>query len=225
LKPDFAPAKHLLAALTGNTTESAPRIYVEKLFDSFASKFDSIMVDNLEYKIPRVITEMIIENHSSDSLGSVLDLGCGTGLAGVEIKQFCDYLEGIDLSNSMLDQANRKNVYDKLVHRDITEYLATENLDFDYFISTDVFIYLGELSSVFQLIKSRNRSGGKLVFSTEDTNKDGFFLEQSGRYSHSKQYIESLCTKFDYKLCHFENLNLRKEKNRYISGGLYLLDF
>ena len=125
----------------------------------------------------------------------------------------------------MLEQAKKKNVYDNLIHRDITEYLATENLDFDYFISADVFVYLGDLSTVFQLIKSRNKAGGKLVFSTENTDKDGFSLEQSGRYSHSKQYIEGLCEKFDYQLCHFENLNLRKEKNLYISGGLYLLTF
>ena len=225
LKPDYVEAKHMLSALTGETPKAPPRIYVENLFDHYASKFDTTLVDNLEYKAPIIIAEMIMRNHNDGSLGSVLDLGCGTGLVGVEIKQFCAYLEGIDLSNKMLEKARRKNIYDKLTHRDILDYLATESLDFDYFISTDVFIYLGDLSTVFQLIKSRNKSGGKLVFSTENTDKDGFFLEQSGRYSHSKQYIESLCEKFNYKLCHFENLNLRKEKNLYISGGLYSLDF
>ena len=143
----------------------------------------------------------------------------------MEIRQFCETLVGIDLSNSMLEHAKRKNVYDKLIHRDISAYLATENLDFDYFISTDVFVYVGDLSDVFQLIKSRSKSGGKLVFSTEDYDGDGFFLEQSGRYSHSKKYIERLCKKFDYKLCHFETQNLRKDKNQYIVGGLYLLAF
>jgi predicted TPR repeat methyltransferase len=225
LNSDYAAAKHLLAALTGETTKAPPRIYVEELFDNYASKFESALVDKLEYKIPKIITEMIIKDHRDGSLGSVLDLGCGTGLVGVEIKEFCSYLEGIDLSNSMLEQAKRKNVYDKLTYRDITEYLTTENLDFDYFISTDVFVYLGDLSDVFKLIKSRNKSGGKLVFSTENTDKEGFFLEQSGRYSHSKQYIETLCEKYNYKLCHFESQNLRKEKNSYISGDLYLLDF
>ena len=100
LKPDYLEAKHLLSALTGETTKSAPRIYVEKLFDYYASNFDTSLVDNLEYKTPKIIAEMILRNHNDGSLGSVLDLGCGTGLAGVEIKQFCTYLEGIDLSNS-----------------------------------------------------------------------------------------------------------------------------
>jgi predicted TPR repeat methyltransferase len=98
-------------------------------------------------------------------------------------------------------------------------------LNFDYFISTDVFIYIGDLYDVFRLIKSGNKTGGKLAFSTEDYDGDGFFLEQSGRYSHSKKYIENLCKTFGYKLRHFETQNIRKEKNQYISGGLYLLEF
>jgi len=182
LKPDDAAVKHLLAALTGNTTKSAPRVYVEKLFDNYAAKFDLSLVDNLEYKIPTIITQIILKNNNDSSLGSVLDLGCGTGLFGIEIKKYCEYLESIDLSEKMLDKAKEKNVYDKLIKKDIVAYLSNESLNFDYFISTDVFIYIGDLSEVFRLIKSRNKTGGKLAFSTENYDGDGFFLEQSGRY-------------------------------------------
>jgi predicted TPR repeat methyltransferase len=225
LKPDYPSAKHMLAALTGEQTATAPQDYVEGLFDNFAAKFESSLVDNLEYKTPRVIAEMIIKDSKFDSLGSIMDLGCGTGLVGMEIKQFCEHLEGIDLSEKMLDKAKEKNVYNKLIKQDILDYLSNASLNFDYFISTDVFIYIGDLSDVFQLIKSRNKTGGKLAFSTEDYDGDDFFLEQSGRYSHSKKYIEGLCEKFGYKLRHFETQALRKEKGEYITGGLYLLDF
>ena len=125
----------------------------------------------------------------------------------------------------MLSEAKKKNIYSKLVKQDILTYLSNAVLHFDYFVATDVFIYVGDLSDVFRLIKSRNKTGGKLAFSTEDSDGDGFSLEQSGRYSHSKKYIESLCKKFDYELSHFEIQVLRKEKNQYIKGGLYLLNF
>ena len=225
LKPDYAEAKHLLAALAGETTNSPPREYVENLFDGYASKFERLMVDRLEYNSPKIITEMIVAKNPDVSLGSILDLGCGTGLIGVEIKKFCTNIKGIDLSNSMLEQARNKNIYNKLEHRDIVEYLSTEDLDFNYFISTDVFIYVGDLSDVFRLIKSRNKSRGKIAFSTEHTDKDGFVLEKSGRYSHSKKYIESLCEKFDYKLSYFKKTDLKKIRGKLIIGGLYLLDF
>jgi len=225
IKSGHTGARHLLASLIGETTNCAPRDFVEKLFDGYAYKFDKALTANLEYKAPKTIFDLLIKKNTDTSLGSVLDLGCGTGLAGQEIKSYCSYLEGIDLSNSMLEKARKKNIYDKLMHIDILDYLSTEYLNFDYFVSTDVFTYIGDLSDVFRLIKSRNKSGGKLAFSTEHTEKESFFLEKTGRYSHSKAYIESLCEKFKYSLIHFEKSNLRKEKDNFISGGFYILDF
>jgi predicted TPR repeat methyltransferase len=224
-KPDYEEAKHLLSALTGQTTNSAPREYVENLFDNYAINFENSLINKLEYKTPNLITEFIVAKNPNIQLGSVLDLGCGTGLIGDEIKKYCSNLEGVDLSKSMLEKASAKNIYDKLEHKDIIEYLSTEDLDFNYFISADVLIYVGELSEIFKLIKSRNKLKGKFIFSTEHTDRDGFFLEQTGRYSHSLKYIESLCNKFGYKLSHFEKTNLRKDKDKFIIGGLYFLDF
>ena len=225
LLPESGESKHMLAALYGNTTSTAPRDYVEKLFDNYAAKFDVSLVNNLEYKVPRLISEIIVKESKLDGLGSIMDLGCGTGLFGLEIKQFCENLEGIDLSEKMLNKAKEKNVYNKLIKQDIVTYLSNESFNFDYFVSTDVFIYIGDLSDVFRLIKSRNQTGGKLAFSTEHYDGDSFFLEQSGRYSHSKKYIEGLCDEFGYQLLHFEIQDIRKNKNEYVRGGLYLLDF
>ena len=225
IKPEFAKVKHLLASLTGETTKAAPREYVEDLFDHYAAKFEHSLIENLQYQTPKIITEMIIKRHPSKALGSVLDLGCGTGLAGLELRRFCENLDGIDLSEAMLRQARAKDVYDKLIHGDIAEHLAEADLDFDYFISTDVFIYVGELSDVFRLIKSRNRRRAKLVFSTEHAEGKDFHLEKSGRYSHSKNYIDGLCIKYGYHLSHFEKTKLRKDKGEFLTGGLYLLDF
>ena len=180
---------------------------------------------DLSYKSPEVITQLALEKHGGGSLGSILDLGCGTGLTGEKIRPHCTNLEGIDLSKKMLEIAKSRNVYDKLSHVDIVEYLSYAKLEFDYFIATDVFVYIGDLSEVFRLIKVRNKKSGKLIFSTEHTNEKGFHLEKSGRYSHSKSYIEELCTEFSFSISHFSETNLRKEKGSFLMGGLYLLDF
>ena len=225
LNGDSKKFKHIFDALTGKTTNFAPREYVEGLFDNYAINFENSLINKLKYKIPNKITEIFIAKNSNNQSISVLDLGCGTGLIGDQIKNYCSNLEGIDLSKSMLEIANAKNIYDKLKHKDIIEYLSTEVLDFNYFISTDVFVYIGNLSEIFRLIKSRNKSKGKLIFSTEHSYKDNFVLEKSGRYSHSKKYIDTLCQEFDYTLSHFETINLRKNKDKFIIGGLYFLDF
>ena len=225
LKPDYSDAKHILSSLTGKTTNSAPREYVENLFDGYAYKFDQSLAVDLSYDIPEVMTQLAVEKHGSGSLGSILDLGCGTGLTGEKIRPHCTNLEGIDLSKKMLEIAKSRNVYDKLEHVDIVEYLSNAELDFDYFIATDVFIYVGDLSEVFRLIKVRNKKPGKLIFSTEHTNEKGFHLEKSGRYSHSKSYIEELCREFKFSISHFSETNLRKDKDGFLIGGLYFLDF
>ena len=225
IDPNDMTAQHLLAAATGVNTSSAPKKYVEGLFDHFAGSFESTLIQNLQYTVPETIAKLAITHSSSDSLGSILDLGCGTGLVGLHLKQSYKWLEGIDLSQKMLKKAQSKNIYDNLTHVDILEYLKTADLNFDYYFAADVFIYIGNLSDVFYLIKQRNKSPGKLLFSTEHSGKDGFFLQKSGRYSHSEKYIKTLCDEFDYQLNFFSKVNLRKEGNEFISGGIYLLEF
>ena len=225
INPDHWTAKHMLSALTGNKNSTAPREYVENLFDGYSKRFETSLVHNLEYKIPKLIRDILIKPNSNESLGSVLDLGCGTGLFGFEIRDHCSQLEGIDLSNRMLELAKQKNVYDKLSQSDIVEYISNKPLDFDYYIALDVFVYVGELTEIFQLIRSRNKKTGHLVFSTEHTELDGYHILKTGRYSHSKTYVENLCKEFGYKISHFSTTNLRKEKEHFLTGGVYVLEF
>ena len=103
--------------------------------------------------------------------------------------------------------------------------MTTAELNFDHYFAADVFIYIGNLFKIFSLIKDRSKEGGKLIFSTEHSEKDGFFLEQSGRYSHSKSYIQAICEELDYQMVHFSQVDLRKEREKLISGGIYLLEF
>ena len=151
-------------------------------------------------------------------------MGCGTGLIGLELEKYCNYLEGIDLSIKMIEEA-KKNVYDKLIETEIIDYLTNNKLNFDYFLAADVFIYIGDLYDVFRLIKKRNQKLGHLVFSIELTSTEDYILEKSGRYSHSTNYINSLCDEFGFTIKNFKKLPIRKESKQYISGALYNLIF
>ena len=111
LQVDNSSVKHLLSAITGKLTRTAPRDYIEELFDHYADKFEVSLVNNLEYKIPRVISEIIIKDSGFDCLGSIMDLGCGTGLFGMEIKRFCENLEGIDISGKKCLIRQKKKMF------------------------------------------------------------------------------------------------------------------
>ena len=63
LDPFFCEAKHILNSLSGKTTKSAPKKYVEKLFDNYAANFEKSLVKNLKYNTPKIIKEMIIDDN------------------------------------------------------------------------------------------------------------------------------------------------------------------
>ena len=45
----------------------------------------------------------------------------------------------------------------------------------------------------------------------------------SGRFSHSKKYIENLTKKFGYTLSYYKKEIIRKENFKNVYGGIYLL--
>jgi len=225
LAPDYLEAKHLLSAVLGQTTQTAPRQYVEHLFDANAGVFEKALVEKLEYRVPQILAALMTDVETYDRNGPVLDLGCGTGLVGHELNPYFSSIDGVDLSQSMLNLAQTKSIYNKLIHEDIVQFLGISELDYQYFVAADVFIYIGELSEVFRLIKSRNKRSGHVIFSTEHSEIDGYHLEKSGRYSHSKSYIENLCDEYGYEIHHFSETNLRKQNNIYLEAGIYSLRF
>ena len=168
-EPDNPTAKHMIASLTGDNTNTAPKEYVERLFDDFASRFEKSLVNELGYEVPKTVVDIVRNQFGKNEFGTVLDLGCGTGLLGEEIRKYCKKLEGIDLSASMLQEAKKKNIYDKTDQVELIEYLASETLNFDYYFSLDVFIYVGNLSEIFRLIKTRNQKKGKLILTDDST--------------------------------------------------------
>ena len=73
----------MISSLEGKNIDTAPKEYVERLFDDFANQFEKSLVSKLEYQLPKVVVEMVNKNHVEGSLGAILDLGCGTGLLGL----------------------------------------------------------------------------------------------------------------------------------------------
>jgi predicted TPR repeat methyltransferase len=206
-------------------TAAAPISYVESLFDEYAVNFDQSLQVDLNYEMPIILKNTMLEVQKNSSFGAVLDMGCGTGLTGTALRDFCDSIAGVDVSKGMLEQAKKKQVYDNLTHANITQYLDHTPLDFDYFVANDVFNYMGDLKNVFRLIASRNRRKTKIGFSTEHQSEEGFYLHMSGRYSHSKAYIQSLCDEYGYAMIHFSVVNLRRENGKFLTGALYIVEW
>lgn len=224
-KPDLAPAAHMISVLEGQTTQSAPHDYIKELFNHYANTFETHLLNKLEYKTPQVLFQKFTALVASDwpRLRHALDLGCGTGLNGPHFSEIVDCLTGVDLSDKMLEIARQKNVYHTLCLADIVTFLQESTELYDLFLATDVFVYVGALEEVFKGIAERSLPGAYFAFSTEWIDGTGFVLQKSARYAHSRDYIQSLCQRFGFRLALCEAANLRKDQEQWIRGDIFIV--
>jgi len=214
-------ATHMLAALTGTTTATAPDSYIRLVFDSFSEHYDESLVDKLGYTTPAQLREMI-DGKDSRHFPLTLDMGCGTGLSGEAFEGLTEKLIGLDLSPKMLEVAGKKRLYDSLHETDICSFLRENKLLFDLFIAADVFVYIGDLKEIFSLVRKRAVEGAIFLFSTELADQ-GFCLKPMGRYGHAEAYIRGLAEECGFTVIKVRAANIRKEKEEWIAGNLYML--
>lgn len=186
---------HALAALEGQALDRAPAAYVETLFDRFAERFDGKLVDDLGYRAPGQMVELVMLHRPDFS--AVLDLGCGTGLGGEALVRLGAPIVGVDLSGAMLEKARARGQYRELVRDDLAAFLPTRPAAFDLVFAADVLIYFGDLASVVDGVAAALEPGGLFAFSTEHGDADWRLLS-SGRFSHGQAYLHRLAAeRFD----------------------------
>ncbi|WP_456473232.1 tetratricopeptide repeat protein [Desulfolithobacter sp.] len=222
LQPDHPSARHMFGALSGDNPGSAPREYVRDLFDQYSDNFEQHLVLDLGYDLPlkmRAVFDRFDGRRSHYELG--LDLGCGTGLAGMAFQGVCSRLDGIDLSEKMIVMARKKRIYQHLHVGDIVEYLRSVDVCYDLFLAADVLIYMGALDEFFQVLAGRARPGGLFLFSTEYLEKGEWKLQPSGRYAYHPEYIRKVGEQTGWTVACREDVPTRKERHQWIRGNVF----
>lgn len=227
LSPQAESARHLLAALQNTPTDRAPASYVRDTFDGYADNFDQHLVSTLRYRTPGLLADILRRAIGFPlPLLNILDLGCGTGLFGNEIKDLKKRLTGIDLAPRMLDKARQRQIYDELIVGDLLDYLDQgESGQFDLVAAADVFNYIGNLTPIFEHVLRMLAPGGWFIFSIEAAHpaSGDYLLNQTGRYQHHQAYLARLTAQFGYMQINFSESCLREEKDQPVAGYLYLL--
>ena len=205
-----------------------PSRYVESLFDEYADRFETSLVDKLGYTVPGRLAELLRE---AAPYRLAVDLGCGTGLMGLELRAMAGRLEGFDLSARMLSKARQKEVYDYLARVDLN--LAAEATGLvsellrrcraDLVVAADVLNYLGSLQAAFPLVVDLLAPGGLFAFSIEEAEADqGFVLQDSLRYAHSETYIRQLMDAHRLVILDLHRMNIRFDRGKAVRGMLFL---
>jgi predicted TPR repeat methyltransferase len=182
-------ALHLARLGAGEPATRELHAYVRTLFDQYAPRFDRALED-LGYRAPALLrAAVLIEGRR---FATMLDLGCGTGLAGAAFRPHVDRLVGVDLSAKMIDEARAKGLYDALSTGDIAQFLAEQhaaNARVDLIIAADVFAYIGDIGAVCAAVARVLDDDGRFGFTVETHAGEGAIVGPKMRYQHSAEFV------------------------------------
>ncbi|WP_319525608.1 tetratricopeptide repeat protein [uncultured Desulfosarcina sp.] len=223
--PHNPEALHLLAACSdGTAPDRASDNYVKSLFDRFADSFeDSLNV--LGYRAPQLVSEAL-ELACGKPKGTldILDAGCGTGLCGPLLQPYSRKLDGVDLSEGMLNRARRTQSYHRLEEAELSGYLNDCKEEYDVIVSADTLCYFGELQTVFAAAGVALKKNGHFIFTVEladdlQAGENGNYrILPQGRYAHTESYLRQTARQFGLAPLRVQREVLRQEMGRPVKG-------
>lgn len=224
---DSPEVQHLTAALYGKNLPKPPKGYVEELFDDYAERFESHLVEQLKYQVP-ILIESVLKNRFSslNPAGAIWDLGCGTGLLGPRISDVCVSLLGVDLSAQMLLRAKHKGCYTHLIQHDIVSFCIDKAIEYespDAVVIADTLVYLGDLKQFFTVLQPLLNPQCEVLFTVEQmsgSNHVGYQLMPTGRYTHNLDAIRFWLKQSGMTLLKSGPVELRQGGGKWVKGFL-----
>lgn len=211
--------RYYLAAVSGrDVVPAAPARYVRQLFDDYAVDFDTHLVQQLGYQGHRLLIDLLPlpQDHR---YARTLDLGCGTGLCGVQVRARTTHLSGIDIAPAMIVKARERGIYDSLFAGDLHDWLASTSDHYDLVLAADVFIYVGALERAFALLAARMHPGSWLACTVEDAEGgQNLQLLPSLRYAHSMDYLRRLADDHGFNIVVAREHAIRCDQQRPVPG-------
>lgn len=224
LKPDDEGARYWHAVAHGQTPATQPSELVKGIFDNYAERFDMHLVRGLQYRVPERVAQILNEAYPERRF-NLLDLGCGTGLVGLYLGRIEGHMIGVDLSEKMIAQAARHNLYSRFHRVNVLDALRdTSDEVFEVITCTDVLVYVGDLAPVIPNAHRILKAGGHFIFSCETAAEDepGLILrEGTNRYAHKASAVERQLRQAGFDEVRIEKLpTLRTEGGQPVPGFL-----
>jgi predicted TPR repeat methyltransferase len=193
---DYHGARLQLARIgAGEAAPAMTSVYVRRLFDQHAESFDERLVAKLNYRAPAVLLDAVQGLAGRPlRIGSMLDLGCGTGLGGAAFRPHVDWLVGVDISPAMIAKARAKGLYDRLAVLELRQFLAAEaesQARYHLIIAADVLGYVSDLAPVIAAAAGVLTPNGLLAFTAETYDGDDAVLQQTLRYAHGAAHVRA----------------------------------
>jgi predicted TPR repeat methyltransferase len=224
LEPDDLEVRHIMISLRDEPPPPrVPDECIQYVYRGFAPYFDRNLCEELDYKGPEHLQALVDSVIGERDQIAVLDLGCGSGLAGVRFKPKAATLIGVDLSPEMIELARARGIYDQLEVAEITAWLGRAPQQFDLIIGCDCFIYFGDLGQVVAPAAKVLRPGGVFAFTVEKGKRHPFALTDSGRYEHHPDHVREVAQAASLVVERLEEAFLRTEYGEDVIGLFVVL--
>ncbi|MEQ9358100.1 class I SAM-dependent DNA methyltransferase [Coleofasciculus chthonoplastes] len=147
----------------GGSTQSSE---VEKEYDTLAQVYEEKVL-NWNYACHQIAAELSVKFVATE--GKILDLGCGTGLAGQALReQGYQTIVGVDISQKALAIARDKDIYTALHKADIQQGLPFEDHEFAGIICTAVLTCMETPDVLYEFCRVVKPGGYVLFTNRED---------------------------------------------------------
>jgi predicted TPR repeat methyltransferase len=200
-----------------------PQAYVRTLFDQYAPRFETSLVDDLGYRGPALLIKAVLSVRSAHRKPAffkrAIDLGCGTGLAATAFAKEVDHFTGVDLSPRMIERARATGLYAELEVADMLEGLrGKREASADLILAADAMVYVSDLAPLLREAKRVLVAGGLLAFTAETHDGDGVIIGEGLRYAHPATYVRESIAAAGLDLSWCEDLSARNEDNAPVPG-------
>ena len=195
ISPNSISANYFVKVLSDTPPKHPPLPYVKDLFNNYAEHFDHHLEKMLLYSAPEIMAKLLRKQHSRKiPFENALDACCGTGLFGKQLRIHfkVKHLTGIDLAENMIKQTHKKHIYNTLETCEVHEYLQNSKKHFNIISMIDSVNYIGDIANLVNLVHSNLTTNGLFCFTTEVSSKEKIIVDKTGRFSHSKKYIQEL---------------------------------
>lgn len=212
-----------LVLLGAAKLSAMPQAYVRALFDQYAPKFETALVDDLGYRGPALLLKAVLAARAAARQPAffrrAIDLGCGTGLAARAFAAQVDEFTGIDLSPRMIERARATGLYARLEATEMVQGLRGKpDASADLVLAADAMVYLPDLVPLLGEVKRVLVAGGLLAFTVETHGGEGVILGQGLRYAHAASYVRASLEASGLTMSRLENLSARNEDETPVPG-------
>jgi predicted TPR repeat methyltransferase len=212
-----------LMRLGAEDLSGMPKAYVRTLFDQYAPRFDTALLDHLDYRGPALLFKAVLAVRAAVKRPALfkraIDLGCGTGLVAMAFTKQVDRFIGIDLSPGMIERARATGLYTELEVADMVEGLANKSdASADLIIAGDAMVYVSDIAPMLAQAKRVLAPNGLVAFTLETHDGSGVIIGAGLRYAHAAAHVRDVVQAAGLALAHLEAASPRTEDNVPVRG-------